>query len=283
MPKEPYIVTRQRFGRIEFVRVAPLGEGCVDAALMIFINLSINAIILVLNILIFLIVTVFTGSKGARIASISVLVVITLIVVLIVRSYSVSSNMAGYSPATGNSQQAMFDQTATANPTSFAPVTNTNSATSSVPSTTTHVPVNSNIPPPGVDTGIAVTSGEKVTVTASGWITYGTNPDGTCDGTPPVNPDGQRQYPNGGLSCPPLIDPYTIAQNVPVGEILAGVFPSGTSGTPGGFSAVGSHGSFIAQGSGHLYLLVNESTYNNNGGWTDNVGSYQATVTITPA
>ncbi len=283
MSDEPRVILHQKFGRIHFFRLVPMSEGLIIVAMTWFFIIMINLAIFALNLIIFLVVTAFKGSKGARIASISVLVLITLVAVLIVRSFSASSNTAGYSPPDGNSQQGVFDQTATANPTSIVPVTNTNNTTPSGPSTTTHLPVDSAVPPPGVDTGIVVNAGDQITITATGSIAYGTNPDGTCDGTPLVNPDGQRQYPNGGLSCPPLMDPYTIAQNVPVGELLAAVFPAGTSGTPSGYAVVGSHGSFTAQSSGHLYLLVNESTYNNNGGWTDNVGSYQVTVTITPA
>ena len=278
--REPRVVLHQKFGRIHFIHIMSLEDGFILAAILFVFTILINLAILALNILIFLVVTAFTGSRGARIASISALVLIVLFVTLIAVTY--------HSPSESLQQTAINppDVAATTNPTtSIAPVTNTNNSTPSGSSTTTHVSLDSTIPPPGMDTGIAVKAGDRIAITATGWAEYGTNPDGTCDGTPQVNPDGQRQYPNGGLSCPPRLDPYSIVQNAPIGELLAGVFPAGTNGTPNGgeYTAVGGNGNFMAQSSGHLYLLFNESTYNNNGGWTDNSGSYQVTVTITPA
>jgi len=272
---EPKVAVVSRFGRIRFIQIVPMSDGIIIAAVAFFFIVMVNLAILALNILILLVVTAFTGSKGARIASISVLLSIFLIVGLIVHS-SIDTTNAQLSQQNGV-QQTVSDQTA-ASPTST-------DSTTGGSSTTTNTSLDSTIPPPGYDTGIVINAGDKISISATGWVTYGTNPDGTCDGTPLVNPDGQRQYPNGGLSCDPRMDQYTIVQNAPVGELLAGVFPAGTNETHDGgeYTAVGSNGNFTTQSSGHLYLLMNESTYNNNGGWTDDSGSYKVTVMITPA
>src|ERR1019366_2986001 len=75
-----------------------------------------------------------------------------------------------------------------------------------------HMAVDSSIPPPGVDTGIALTAGEQITITAQGWVTFGSGSDPTCDTSSNavnirVNPDGQRETVN-GVSCPPRMDQY---------------------------------------------------------------------------
>lgn len=140
-----------------------------------------------------------------------------------------------------------------------------------------HVTVDSSVPLPGVDTGITVTVGEQITITAHGWATYGSNSDPTCDTSANaanihVDPDGQRENSSGG-SCPPRMDQYVSFPSSPVGELMAGIGPD----TPEAWFAAGSSYTGTISVSGHLYFVFNDGYY------ADNIGQYQVTITISPS
>jgi murein DD-endopeptidase MepM/ murein hydrolase activator NlpD len=146
-----------------------------------------------------------------------------------------------------------------------------------VPQEVYHMAVDSSIPPPGVDTRIALTAGEQITITAQGWVTFGSGSDPTCDTSSNavnirVNPDGQRETVN-GVSCPPRMDQYISHPDSPVGELMAGI----GSGTSQIWFAPGSSYTGTVSTNGNLYLLFNDGYY------PDNTGQYQVTITVSPS
>lgn len=137
----------------------------------------------------------------------------------------------------------------------------------SAPTTTTYnLTVNASQDLPGLDTGINLSSGSNITITAQGWVSYGIEGTGYCDGTPLTNPDGQRML--NGTPCDPKFDSGAVLSSSPIGELIASIGSSG-------WFAVGSSDGFTVATSGRLFLLYNDDS----GFYGDNSGSYQVTIT----
>jgi murein DD-endopeptidase MepM/ murein hydrolase activator NlpD len=118
------------------------------------------------------------------------------------------------------------------------------------------------IAPPGVDTGLVVTRGQMVTITASGLAQYGEDSGsgcGTYPSYPYTDPDGNRYLDLGKTqTCPPKIDSGATSPTDPIGALLASI------GTSGSWFMVGSKDTFTATESGELYLVYNDSLYSDN-------------------
>jgi hypothetical protein len=84
---------------------------------------------------------------------------------------------------------------------------------------------------------------------------YGSDPSGT-------------RYLQGGATCVPFIVSGTLVPSAPVGALLARI---GTSGT---WTVVGAHFQGPAWNSGRLFLIMNDSV------WDDNSGIYKVVVTV---
>lgn len=117
-------------------------------------------------------------------------------------------------------------------------------------------------PPPGLDTGLFISAGTLVKITASGIATYGYD-FGTY---PTVNPDGYNSYLGGPKNDPNAVDP-----SAPIGALLISI-------GPGNWIFAGESLSFTSSSDGELYLLFNDADY-----YADNGGAYSVTVTVVPA
>lgn len=137
--------------------------------------------------------------------------------------------------------------------------------------TTTNLVVNANQDLPGLDTGIDLSVGTNITITASGQATFGIGSTQDCNTTEETQPDGQRLLTDGTL-CPGKIDSSAVLPSAPVGELLASYGSSGWFG-------VGSSDGFSASTGGRLFLLYNDIS----GQYGNNSGSYQVTVTTSIA
>jgi hypothetical protein len=142
-------------------------------------------------------------------------------------------------------------------------------------------------------TGVPVTNGQVLKITASGTVNiadmngpYETNPDGTIVAAPPVGSGAYNYFltvaaPSG---VPPIvgIKKYIVfggqLNNGPYGSLIAGFStnPNATSAFdfPQGFAVVGSSGTAQAPFDGYLYLAVDD--VNNT---FDDDGSFTATIT----
>src|ERR1700680_400178 len=90
-----------------------------------------------------------------------------------------------------------------------------------LPKTNTYnLVVNANQDLPGLDTGIDLTVGSNITITASGQASFGNGSTQDCNTTEETQPDGQRILTDGTL-CPGKIDPSAVLPSSPVGELLA--------------------------------------------------------------
>lgn len=105
---------------------------------------------------------------------------------------------------------------------------------------------------PGINTGLYVTSGQTVSVSASGL--WGYNADGAIYG-----PDGNAIEDSSGALLP----------SADVMSLL------GRIGTSGSWNDLGASGSFVAAADGYLYLIGNDAS----GGFFDNSGNVVAVVT----
>jgi PA-IL-like protein len=123
---------------------------------------------------------------------------------------------------------------------------------------------------PGLDTGIDVTAGSTLTITAQGTAAYGSGYS-TCPEV--TNPDGSIV--SSGGTCSPNIDPNATLPTSPVGELLGSIGQPGTSSSTGWF-AVGSNYSQQASSSGRLFLIYNDDP----GQYGNNSGSYQVMFTV---
>ena len=114
--------------------------------------------------------------------------------------------------------------------------------------------------------GVLAVSGAEgtVSVTATGNVYYGYEGGAGCVGNPYTTPNGNRYLK--GVQCTDKYGAADLLPSAPVGELLAN--------TNGTWFAVGASDSFSA-GSGTVYLAYNDSIY------TDNTGSYTASVTYT--
>lgn len=120
-------------------------------------------------------------------------------------------------------------------------------------------------PPPGLDTGIDLVTGQKLFVRATGRAQYGYEGGADCTGYPETDPDGQRYL--GGRPCGPKHDPDAVLAGRPIGMPIARIGASA-------WFAVGNSLEKTAETSGRLYLLYND-TYR-----ADNSGGYTVTVAI---
>jgi hypothetical protein len=118
---------------------------------------------------------------------------------------------------------------------------------------------------PGLGTGINLTSGDRLTIMASGSATY--HNDGS---SPFTNPDAVTA--GNGCPCPPLRGSSVIPSE-PVGELLGSINQVGAK-TSASWFRVGSSYSSVVSGEGQLYLIYNDWYY------ADNNGSYQATIVV---
>ena len=112
---------------------------------------------------------------------------------------------------------------------------------------------------PYTDTGLQITAGQALTITATGtlnWATNGCASGATCIATP------------AGQSCP---DTGFAAQGLPCWSLIGEIGQNGTA------FEVGASLSFIARTSGELFLGVNDNFY------PDNSGTWTATIAISAA
>ena len=115
----------------------------------------------------------------------------------------------------------------------------------------------------GVSSTVTVHTGDTVTITASGSAGYGAEGAAPCVGYPVTAPDGSRTL--GGTNCGPKDDPNATLSGAAIGLLI------GRIGT-GAWFGVGSSDTFTPDATGTLTLAYNDSIY------TDNTGSYSATV-----
>ena len=119
----------------------------------------------------------------------------------------------------------------------------------------------------GVDTGLDLTSGQRVTVEATGTGTYGNEGQAGCVGVPRTDPNGNRSI--GGVPCSP---PTKFAPSMPLPSAPVGAL-IGRTGTTGSFFLVGS--SYASNSlNGRLFLRYNDDNP------PDNTDGYTATITI---
>lgn len=134
-----------------------------------------------------------------------------------------------------------------------------------MPQATVTLTVSVTVPGDAASGVLAVSGAEgTVSVTATGQVHYGVEGQAACAGNPYTTPNGNR-YLN-GVQCADKYGAADLLPSAPVGELLAN--------TNGSWFAVGASDSFSA-GSGTVYLAYNDSIY------TDNTGSYTASVTYT--
>ncbi len=132
------------------------------------------------------------------------------------------------------------------------------------------VTVKANQDLPGLDTGIDVPSGSRLTIKASGKAKFGlTDITQDCNTTDVTNPNGQRILAD-GTTCPGKIDPAAVLPTSPVGTLIAKI------GSSGWFPVGSSFSRTIHNMSGRLFLLYNDVP----GLYSDNSGSYQVKVKV---
>jgi hypothetical protein len=131
---------------------------------------------------------------------------------------------------------------------------------------------------PGVDTGIALSDGEFLTIAPSGSATYGPDP-GQCggNGSPTTYPNGDRSL--NGVPCQYKEDPAALVGHEPIGALLVCIGQSGT-GCSGQWDGRGYSSETRVYGRGalpgHLFLIYNDIP----GQYGNNSGGYQVTVTV---
>jgi len=116
----------------------------------------------------------------------------------------------------------------------------------------------------GISTGIYVTVGDTVTITATGTAGYGYEGAAPCAGYPSTEPNGSRFL--GSYNCGPKDDPNALLPG-DIGLLI------GKIGSGSWFNADGI--TFRASATGDLYLAYNDDI------WSDNTGSYSASIMIT--
>ncbi len=135
-----------------------------------------------------------------------------------------------------------------------------------------HLPVNAAQNLPGLDTEIDVTVGEQLSITTQGWASSRVQ-GMSCNGTALTNPNGLPLV--SASSCFPKMSTSAVLSSAPLGELIAGIRPSGAT-VPKQWFAVGSSFSGKIQTSGRLFLLYND----NPGNYGENSGSYQVTIML---
>jgi hypothetical protein len=119
---------------------------------------------------------------------------------------------------------------------------------------------------PGVNTGISVSPGERISIVAQGVAYYGGEGQPECSGNPATLPDGTRSV--NGQPCPLKPDPNAALSGANIGMLLGNIGQ--------GWFAIGNSDQFTAATGGILFLLYNDVP----GYYDDNSGSYQVTVTV---
>src|SRR5262249_49138757 len=120
---------------------------------------------------------------------------------------------------------------------------------------------------PGKNTHIQLTSGDRLTLKASGSAHHA----GTACDDAPTNPDGVSIV--NGIPCQAVVqDIYSPA---PMGTLLGNIVPAGTT-PPTTWFVMGSNYSVTVWASGELYLIYNDIP----GAYNDNNGSYQINITV---
>ena len=116
----------------------------------------------------------------------------------------------------------------------------------------------------GVNTGIYALKGDTIVITATGTAGYGYEGTPPCVGYPTTDPDGNRYL--GNLNCGPKDDPDAALPGAAIGLLIARF-------GGGAWFAVGTGTTVTAHRNGYIYLAYNDTAY------TDNTGSYSATIT----
>lgn len=130
---------------------------------------------------------------------------------------------------------------------------------------------------PGIPSGISATVGDQISITSNGLGQYGSEGAGNCGSYPWTDANGQRYVSNSASTrptsltpCGAKIDTGAPSSTLPVGRLLFRV------GTSGSWDDVGTGYAGIADGTGQIYLLYNDSAA------ADNQGGYHVTVVDQP-
>lgn len=118
--------------------------------------------------------------------------------------------------------------------------------------------------PGGVNTGIYAVQGDTIVITGSGSAGYGLEGSQGCVGSPTTHPGGSRYL--GSFNCGPKYDQNAVLSGAAIGLLIARI-------GGGTWFGVGTGTTFTAGSNGYIYLAYNDSIY------SDNAGSYSATVT----
>jgi hypothetical protein len=114
--------------------------------------------------------------------------------------------------------------------------------------------------PPGLDTGLVVSTGMHVRFKAKGKIGYGIEGVEGCVGVPQVDSKGKRYLPHGVVCSPPKkLDPNAVAPDAPIGSLI---YRAGD----GPWAYAAPDGEVVVPTSGELYVAVNDSFYADNTG-----------------
>ena len=116
-----------------------------------------------------------------------------------------------------------------------------------------------------MNTGIYAQKGDTIVITGTGSAGYGYDGTEGCVGNPTTHPDGSRYL--GSFNCGPKDDPEAVLPGAAIGQLIARIDGAAWFG-------VGTRTTVTAGGSGYIYLAYNDSAY------SDNTGSYSATITI---
>lgn len=117
-------------------------------------------------------------------------------------------------------------------------------------------------------TGVYLSRGKHLTITASGSATYGINDDPTCNGTPDTDPDGFQYL--GQDQCPNFkYDIWATMKDAPIGALIGKI-------GNGQWFIVGSSFTTVVCHSGWLFLQYNDSPLG--GGYDGNTGGYTAFI-----
>ena len=120
----------------------------------------------------------------------------------------------------------------------------------------------------GVNTGIYAVQGDTIVITGRGSAGYGYEGSQGCVGSPTTHPGGSRYV--GSFNCGPKDDQNAVLSGAAIGLLIARI-------GGGTWFGVGNGTTFIAGGNGYIHLAYNDSVY------SDNTGSYSATVTYNGA
>lgn len=131
----------------------------------------------------------------------------------------------------------------------------------------TQLSLDSRVEPPGMDTGVDLTTGVPVVITATGLTYYGYQGGTECVGWPQIDPDGNRSL--DGVPCSKTYNSLAVRPDLPIGTLIGRI-------GSGDWFAIGSSKSFTPTTSGRLFLLYNECY------WVDDSGSYSVNISVGP-